>query len=98
MELLEELRIPQLTTEQIEELCAVAEKNARKHVLSKISSKKLEIMDVIVEAEDTKPLSLNVKVEIVLSAQRGKYGSKELADEAIRTAFEAIEDYLRKLV
>jgi hypothetical protein len=39
----EELGIPDLTTEQIEMLCSTAENAARKHVLSKVPSKMVEM-------------------------------------------------------
>ena len=46
-----ELGIPDLTTEQIETVCQTAENAARKAVLAKVSSKMVEKLDIIVEAE-----------------------------------------------
>jgi hypothetical protein len=55
-----ELGFPELTTEQIELLCQTAENAARKHILSKVSSKDVERLDISVEAEGTKPVSVTV--------------------------------------
>lgn len=92
-----ELGIPELTSEQIEELCAAAEKAARKHVLSKVSAKLVERLNISVEAEGTKPLNLTVEIDLVLSSQAKEFDQKALVQEAVKEAFKAGEDYLRKL-
>jgi hypothetical protein len=86
-----------LTTEQVEQLCTIAETAARKHVLSKVPSKKIEKLDILVEAEGTKPLRLTVDVDIVLSASMKGFNVEELSDEAVKEAFASAEKYLREL-
>lgn len=92
-----ELGIPELTNEQIEEVCATAEDAARKHVLSKVSQKLLEKLDISVEAEGAKPVTFTVEVDLALIPEGKDFDQKKLAEEAVRKAFEAIETYLRKL-
>ncbi len=92
-----ELGIPELTNEQIETLCQTAENAARKHVLSKVSLKLVEKLDISVEAEGAKPVSLTVEVNLALSPEAKGFDEKKLAEEAVKKAFEAIETYLRKL-
>lgn len=92
-----ELGIPELTNEQIEEVCATAEDAARKHVLSKVSQKLLEKLDISVEAEGAKPVTFTVEVDLALIPEAKDFDQKKLAEEAVRKAFEAIETYLRKL-
>ena len=92
-----ELGIPELTNEQIEELCQTAENAARKHVLSKVSQKLVKKLDISVEAEGAKPVSLTVEVNLALSPEAKGFDEKKLAEEAVKKAFEAIETYLRKL-
>jgi len=89
--------IPELTNKQFEEVCEEAEKAARKQVRTQISSKFLEKLNISVEAEGTKPINITVEVDLVLSKQAENVNQKKLADEAVRKAFEAIENYLRKL-
>ena len=48
---MEELGIPDLTTEQIEMLCAKAENAARKYILSKVPSKMVEKLNISVEVD-----------------------------------------------
>ena len=92
-----ELGIPDLTTEQIETLCSNAENAARKYVLSKVSSKMVDRLDISVEAEGSKPVNLTVEVDIVLKAQAEGIDAEVLVKEATNEAHKASENYLRKI-
>ena len=92
-----DLGIPELTTEQVEALCSNAENAARKYILSKVSSKIVEKLDISVEAEGPKPLNLTVDVDLALSQQGKDIDLKKLVDEAVKEALKASENYLRKL-
>ena len=94
---MEELGIPDLTTEQIETLCSTAEDAARKHVLSKVPSKMVETLNVSVEADGTKPVNLTVEIDLVLSSKMKNFDADALAKEAVKEALNASEKYLRKL-
>ena len=89
--------IPELTLEQVAELCEGAEQAAREHVLSKISTNRIVALDVIVDAEGTKPVTVNVDVNIVLSPIMKEFDVKALTNEATKQAFFHIEEYLREL-
>jgi hypothetical protein len=97
VKLVDEIGIPELTTEQIETLCTTAEDAARKHILAKVSSKMVERLDISVEAEGAKPLNLTVEVELALSPQANDIDADALAGEAVEEALAASEKYLRKL-
>ena len=86
-----------LNSEQIEKLCIIAEEAARRHVLSKVPSKKVEVLNISAEAEGTKPLKLTVDVDVILSASVKDIGVKVLCDDAVKRAFSAAEEYLREL-
>ncbi|MCX8151130.1 MAG: DUF3194 domain-containing protein [Candidatus Bathyarchaeota archaeon] len=92
-----ELGIPELTTEQFEEACTAAEKAARKLVLCRVAQKFVEKLDISVEAEGIKPVNFTVEVDLKLSKEVKDVDHQELTDEAVKKAFEAIENYLRKL-
>jgi hypothetical protein len=94
---LQELGLPELTTEQFAQLCTLAETAARKHVLSKVPSKKIETLNISAEAEGTKPLRLAIDVEIVLSPEIRNVDSKKLSNEAVKQGFASAEEYLREL-
>lgn len=94
---MEEIGISELTSEQVETLCAIAEKAAREYVLSKVSSRKVSILNITVDTEGTKPVTVNVEVEITLSPLMKNYNVKKLASEATNQAFNAVEAYLREL-
>jgi len=94
---MESLEIPELADSQIEELCLIAENAARQYVLTRVTSKKIETLDISAEAEGTKPLALNVEVTVVLSPSMKDFNTQKLADEAVREALSSAEEYLREL-
>jgi hypothetical protein len=97
VKLVEELSLPELTTEQIEALCLTAENAARKHILAKIPSKMVERLNISVEVDGTKPVNLTVEIDIVLSPQMKTLNLDKLVDEAVKEALKVSEKYLRQL-
>jgi GGDEF domain-containing protein len=93
----EELGIPDLTTEQIEMLCATAENAVRKHILSKVSSKMVEKLNISVEADGTKPVNVTVEIDLELAPKMKDFDADTLVNEAVKEAHRASENYLRKL-
>lgn len=94
---MEEIGIPELTPEQLEKLCEIAEQAARRHVLSKVSSSKVSELNVSIDAEGTKPVMVNIDVEISLSPILKDYNVEKLVKEATEKAFASIKDYLSEL-
>jgi hypothetical protein len=93
----ERLGIPELTSEQIEELCSIAEETARKNVISRVPQKRIEKLDITTEAEGTKPVTLAIEMDVALSSTMKGFDAKKLADEAVKKAFAAAEKYLKEL-
>ena len=89
--------IPELTLEQIAELCEGAEKTARKYIISKVSTNKIVTFDITVEAEGIKPITINMDVSVVLSPIMKDFDVKSLTKEATKRALAHVEDYLREL-
>ena len=89
--------IPELTLEQVEELCELAEQAAREYVLSKVSTSRIVTLNVVVDAEGTKPVTVNVDVTVVLSPLMKDFDVESLTKEATKQAFAQIEEYLREL-
>ena len=94
---MEETGIPELTIEQVAALCERAEQAAREHILSKIPNNRIATLDVTVDAEGTKPLTVNVDVTVVLSPLMKNFDVEALTKEATKTAFAHIEEHLREL-
>ena len=94
---MEDLGIPELTNEQIEELCAIAEETARKYVHSKVPRKRIELLNISAEVEGTKPVNLNVDVDVELSPSTENTDVQKLVDAAVKEAFKSAEKYLREL-
>jgi len=94
---LAEIGIPELTLEQVEELCERAEQAARDYVLSKVSTGRIAVLDVSVDTEGTKPVNVDVDVTVVLSPLMKDFDVEALTKEATNRAFAIIEEYLRDL-
>jgi hypothetical protein len=97
VKIVEELGIPELNSEQIEELCSIAEKAAREYVLSKVPSKRIEALNISVETEGAKPVTLTVEVDVSLSPLMKNFDVQKLVDETVEEAYVSAEEYLRKL-
>jgi hypothetical protein len=97
VEFVEELGLPELTSEQIEELSTIVEETAREYVLSKVSSKRIEALNVSVEAEGAKPVTLTVDVDIALSRMMKNFDAQKLVKEAMEEAFNSAKKYLGEL-
>jgi hypothetical protein len=93
----EELGIPDLTTEQTETLCSTAENAARKYILSKVPLKMVDNLNISVEAEGTKPVNVTVEIDLSLSPKMKDFDAEALVNKAVQKALEASEIYLRKL-
>jgi hypothetical protein len=93
----EDFDLPELTIEQIEQLCTIAEEAARRLVHSRIAKKDIELLNVCAEVEGTRPVNLAVDVDIELSQSVKSFEVKILADEAVTEAFRAAENYLRRI-
>lgn len=83
------------TDEEIEAICTAAEEAARRFILSKISLKKLEDLNLAVEAVGDKPLSLSVEIGIETEVEEAKLGAT--IDGATDAAFAAAETKVREL-
>ena len=94
---MEEIGIPELTSEELEELCEIAEEAAREYVLSKVPPRRVSTLNVTVGAEGTKPITVNVDVEVTLSPLMKDFDVEKLTRESTERAFASIEKYLRKL-
>jgi hypothetical protein len=92
-----ELDIPELTSEQIEELCSLIEDAARKYILSKVSPKRIDKLNISTEAEGTKPVTITVDIDIALSPLMTDLKVQKLVDDAVEEAFQSAEKYLREL-
>jgi len=94
---LEEIGIPELTPKQLEKLCEIGEKAAREHVLSKVSSRQISALNISIETEGSKPVTVNIDVDISLSPLMKDCNVEKLAKEATEKAFASIKDYLSEL-
>lgn len=92
-----DLGIPDLTSEQIEKLCMIAEEAARKYVLSKVSKKSIEKLDICTKAVGTKPLRLEINIDMDASRGIENSNAQRLVNEAVKEGFRSAEKYLREL-
>ena len=86
-----------MTNAQLEKLCEIAEKTARDYVYSKVSPRQITDLDVSIDAEGTKPVTVSVDVDLTLSPLMKDYDAEKLAREATSKAFQAIKEFLSEL-
>jgi hypothetical protein len=83
------------TDEELELICAAAEETARKFILSKIALKKVEDLNLSVEALGDKPLSLTVEVGVETDTEDPEL--RTIIDSAADAALAAAEAKVREL-
>ena len=89
--------LPELTSEQRAKLCEIAEKAARAHIQSKVPSNKISNLDITIDTEGTKPVTVSVDVGITLSRNVRYPDVERLVNEASKEAFASVELYLRTI-
>ena len=94
---MEKLGLPELTTDQLELLSKTVETAAKKYVLSKVSSKFVETLHIIVETTGEKPVIVIVEVILVLSPKAKNANADVIAKEAVKEAIKTSGIYLRNL-
>ena len=92
-----ELGFPELTTEQIELLCSTAEDAAQKYVLSKVSHKNIDRLDISVGADGSKPVNVTVEIDLILAPKTKDVDAEAVVKEAVEEAHRATENFLRKI-
>jgi histone H3/H4 len=83
--------------ELYEELCTIAEEAARKYITSKVPSRGVSDLSIAVDLEESEGLNIEVDVSVTLSRLSKDVDEKKLAEEAVRVAFEAIDNYMREV-
>jgi len=94
---LEEIGISELSPEQLEKLCETGEQAARRYILSRLPERRISTLNITIDTEGSKPVTVNVEVELALSPLMKGFDADKLAKEATEKAFQAIDQYLRGL-
>jgi len=94
---LKEIGVAELTDEQLEELCKIGERAAKAFIHSRVHEKKISRLDITIEAEGSKPVTVNVEIEVGLSAPIESVDIYQVAKEAAEKALEETNKYLREL-
>lgn len=88
--------IPELSYEQMERLCEVAEDTARKHVLSMVPLQKISDIVITIDIKGLKPITVDVDLEVDLSPLMKDYDVQKLVTETVDKVFLAIEERLKE--
>jgi CRISPR/Cas system-associated exonuclease Cas4 (RecB family) len=83
---------------QIETLCEIAENAAREHIQTKLCSKLIDRLDIIVEAQGTKPVDLSVEINLDINKDVKNVDAAVIVQEAVTQAHLASENFLRTLL
>lgn len=94
---MEEIGLPQLSPEQKETLCIQAEKAAREHIKTKIPNSKIEALNIDIEIQGEKPITVTVDIEFELTPQTKNCNAEQLVNEATQKALDAADKYLKEI-
>jgi len=94
---LKEIGVAELTDEQLEELCRIGERAAKAYIHSRVHEKRISRLDITIEAEGRKPVTVNVEIEVGLSAPIDDVDIYQVAKDAAEKALEETNKYLREL-
>ena len=94
---MEEIGVAELTEEQLEELCQIGERAAKAYIHSRVHEKRISRLDITIEAEGSKPVTVNVEIEVGLSSPIKDVDIYQVAKGAAEKALEATNKYLREL-
>ena len=81
----------------MEVLCKVTENSAKNYILSRIPIKKVEKLNIIVEASGERALIVKVEVDLVLSEKIIEINPETLAKRAVKEALKTSDNFLRNL-
>ena len=94
---LEEIGVDELTEKQLEQLCEAGERAAQAYILSKVPRKHITTLDITIDTQGSKPVTVNVEVELELSESMKAFNVDELAKQATQKAFDGARQYLCEL-
>jgi len=86
VKVLDEIRLPELLLEQKENLCILVEKVARNFIYSKISSDKVQTLNIDVETNGSVPVTVTIGLELVPTFSTKDCDIEQLVNEATRRA------------
>lgn len=89
--------ISDLSYEEIEKICEVAEEAARKYIMSKVPSEYVSDLSISIDVESLETLNVDIDIEIELSPIYRKANVEEIAKGSVKAAFDAIERYLENI-
>lgn len=95
--LLSKRLISTLSYEELEKICDVAEEAARKYIMSRVPREYVSDLSISVDLEGSETLNIDVEVEVSLSPLCKGISAEEIANGSVKAAFNAIEEYLRKI-
>ncbi|MEM1507509.1 MAG: DUF3194 domain-containing protein [Candidatus Bathyarchaeia archaeon] len=89
--------ISSLSYEELEKICEIAERAARKYIMSKIPKEYISDASISVDLESLDSLSIDIEVELRLSPLCKNINADEIAKESVKAAFDAVEKYLGEI-
>jgi hypothetical protein len=94
---LEEIGFPELTEDQMQTLSEMAEEAARNHILSSVSRKRISVLNIVIEAVGSKPVTVAIDVDLLISQSVKNVDTEDVVHQAAGKALEAVERCLRDL-
>lgn len=94
---MEEIGFPELTEDQMQTLSEMAEEAARNYILSSVPQKQISLLNIVIEAVGSKPVTIAIDVDLRLSQSVKNVKTEDVVHQAAGKALEAVERCLRDL-
>jgi len=94
--MLEEIHLPELKLYQIEEVCRIAEEAARQYILSKVPSRRIANLNIMIDVRVAGPVTVNVDIDVTLSPLAVEVDVSQMTKGASQKAMEAAERKLKE--
>ena len=78
-------------------LSEMAEEAARNHILSSVSRKRISVLNIVIEAVGSKPVTVAIDVDLLISQSVKNVDTEDVVHQAAGKALEAVERCLRDL-
>ncbi|MBS7250271.1 MAG: DUF3194 domain-containing protein [Candidatus Freyarchaeota archaeon] len=82
-----------LTLEELEELCILAEDEIKKYIYSKVPKKEVNQLEIMVELGSEENMNLTIEINLEIESL-SEQENKMLAEEALRVAMKTIDGRL----
>ncbi len=94
----EKIAISELSLDELQSVCESTELEVRRFIFSKVASKLVDDMNILVDADASPPASINIEVDLRLSPLVKGMDADRLVGDAVDHGFRSAEERVRGIL